>query len=111
MNAFHTLEVGGMSPNIWLTSLRSSMRTTKPTTDKSGRPKKREYRPNVESLEDRTLLATINWINPGSGLFDVGSNWSGGVVPGANDVAVIDTGGTAATITIQNGDTIQVQGI
>jgi hypothetical protein len=65
---------------------------------------------NLEPLEDRTLPATITWI-AGSGNFDDGANWSGGVVPGPNDVAVIDTGSTAATITIQNGDNIQVQAI
>src|SRR5437773_9690504 len=68
------------------------------------------FRPCLEPLEDRTLPATINWI-AGSGDFDVGSNWSGGVVPGPNDVAVIDTGSTAATITIQPSDSIQVQAI
>jgi hypothetical protein len=65
---------------------------------------------NLEPLEDRTLPATITWI-AGSGNFDVGSNWSGGVVPGPNDVAVIDTGSTAATITIQYSDNLQVQAI
>src|SRR5207247_9069238 len=64
----------------------------------------------LEPLEERTLLATINWI-AGDGNFDVGSNWSGGVVPGANDVAVIDTGSAAATVTIQNSDNLQVQAI
>jgi hypothetical protein len=75
----------------------------------AGRPSAR-VRLTLEPLEDRTLLSTITWI-AGSGNFDVGSNWSGGVVPGPNDVAVIDTGSTAATITIQNGDNIQVQAI
>src|SRR5947207_6768678 len=66
------------------------------------------FRPFLEPLEQRTLLATINWI-AGSGNFHDGSNWSGGLVPGANDVAVIDTGATAATITMQSADNIQVQ--
>ncbi len=74
------------------------------------RPNCASYRLSLEPLEARTLPATINWI-AGSGNFDNGSNWSGGVVPGFNDVAVIDTASTAATITIQKGDNIQVGAI
>src|SRR5437763_12560998 len=75
------------------------------------RPARRpKWAPSVlrlELLEERTLLATINWI-AGSGNFDVGSNWSGGVVPGPNDIAVIDTGSTAATITVEGFTSLNV---
>jgi hypothetical protein len=64
----------------------------------------------LEQLEARTLLSTITWANAGSGKFDVGSNWTGGVVPGGGDTAVINTA-AAATITIQSGDHISVQSI
>src|SRR5258708_7024245 len=74
------------------------------------RPKRASCALRLELLEERTLPATINWI-AGSGAFDVGSNWSGGAGPRPNDVAVIDTGSTAARIAIQPGDTLQVQAI
>ncbi|HBI43673.1 MAG TPA: hypothetical protein DDY78_12610 [Planctomycetales bacterium] len=49
-------------------------------------------------------------MNPNSGNWDVGSNWSGGVAPGLGDTAVINTAATA-TITIQSSDFISVQSI
>ncbi|BCU77920.1 autotransporter-associated beta strand repeat-containing protein [Luteolibacter sp. LG18] len=57
--------------------------------------------------------ANISW-NAGTGLagsFTTGSNWVGGVVPGAADVAKIDNGGItlgASTVTIAAGDVIAV---
>jgi len=54
--------------------------------------------------------ATVNWSNPAGGNWDVGYNWSTGQAPGTGDIAVINTT-LAATITIQSGDTIQVQGL
>src|SRR5262249_40137399 len=47
----------------------------------------------MEGLESRTLLATILWnttSSPAGGDWNVASNWVGGVVPGAGDVAVIN---------------------
>ncbi len=69
----------------------------------------KRLRPSLEPLESRQLLSTIDWIGPGTN-WDTGSNWSGGNVPGPGDSAVIDTA-TPATITIQSGDNIQIQGI
>ena len=57
----------------------------------------------LEQLEQRTVPATINWMNSAGGNWDLGTNWNGGNVPGSGDDAVINT--TApATITIQTGD-------
>jgi hypothetical protein len=61
-------------------------------------------------LENRTLLSNATWINPAGVLCDVGSNWSTGQAPGAGDTAIINTT-AAATVTIQNGDNIQVQSV
>jgi RHS repeat-associated protein len=61
----------------------------------------------IELLEDRIVPATVTWINPGSGKWDVGANWSTGSVPGSGDSAVINTTGTA-TITIQGSDSESV---
>jgi hypothetical protein len=64
----------------------------------------------VERLEDRTVPATITWVNSGSGNWDVGSNWSTGTVPGGNDTAVINSA-TAVTVTVQSGDSIEVESV
>ncbi|MGA2500599.1 MAG: hypothetical protein ABSH20_22900, partial [Tepidisphaeraceae bacterium] len=61
----------------------------------------------AEGLEQRLLLA-VNWTNPGGGDWDVGSNWSTGQVPGVNDSVYISTA-SAATVTIQSGDTISLE--
>jgi hypothetical protein len=55
------------------------------------RPARRVFRPRLESLECRNLPSTVTWISPISGDWSVGSNWSTGTVPGANDDVVINT--------------------
>ncbi len=56
-----------------------------------------------ELLESRALMATIIWGNASGGNWNVGSNWVGGVVPGANDdVDIPDLPGTP-TITFNTG--------
>jgi hypothetical protein len=52
--------------------------------------------PQVERLDDRLLLANVNWIG-GSGDWNVGTNWSNGTGPGAGDDAVIDVAGISIT--------------
>ncbi len=71
---------------------------------------RRRWNPQFDSLELRALLAAVTWMNPNGGNWDVGANWSTGNVPGTGDTAVISTAG-AATITVQSGDTIQVQSV
>ena len=44
---------------------------------------RRGNRPNLEVLEERRLLATIDWISTTSGDWNNKSNWSTGQVPGA----------------------------
>jgi RHS repeat-associated protein len=44
----------------------------------------------MEPLEDRTLLATVNWINPAGGDWDTAGNWSGNAVPGPGDDVQIE---------------------
>ena len=68
------------------------------------------WRPHLEVLEDRNMPTTINWIGGAAGNFDVASNWSTHTVPGAADIAVINTTG-AVKVTIQTGDAISVEGI
>ena len=60
----------------------------------------------MELLEDRRLLATVTWVGAAGGAWNVGSNWSGGNLPGASDDVVIDIAG-ANPITHSGGsDTI-----
>ena len=47
---------------------------------------RRGFQPAVSRLEDRTLLATVTWINPNSGDWDTPSNWSTGALPAPSDV-------------------------
>ncbi len=61
-----------------------------------------------EWLEDRRLLSNVNWINPAGGNWDVGSNWSTGMVPTADDDAKITIAGPA-TVTIQGNDAESVR--
>jgi hypothetical protein len=64
----------------------------------------------LESLEDRTLPSTVTWTNPGSGNWDVGSNWTTGSVPGTGDTAVFNTA-AAGTVTFKAGDNITVHAV
>lgn len=81
---------------------------------KENKNRRREPRPvkrlTLQSLEPRRVLAAIAWNNPAGGAWDVGSNWSTGNVPAASDDVTIDTA-TAATITIQSGDSINVNSV
>jgi hypothetical protein len=70
----------------------------------------RQPPPCLEVLENRILLSTDTWINPGSGNFDIGSNWSLGRAPVAGDTAIINTT-SPATITLVNGDNFQLQNL
>src|SRR4051812_40451348 len=55
-------------------------------------------------LEARALLATITWSGgAGDGFWGTMSNWTGGVAPGINDVAVIDNTSPAVTVQIASG--------
>ncbi len=64
----------------------------------------------LEALESRTLLSTVNWINPSGGNWDLAANWSSGSVPGAGDDVVINTA-SLATVTINTGDTESVKSL
>ena len=44
-------------------------------------------------------MADIHWLNPVSGSFNTGTNWSGGTVPGASDNAFLDAAGAPYTVT------------
>jgi hypothetical protein len=50
----------------------------------------------IELLEERTLLSTIQWINPAGGDWGVAANWDFNRVPQASDDVVINVGAAAA---------------
>src|SRR5262249_20746236 len=54
------------------------------------------YRPYLEPIEDRVLLAVVNWIGPGAGGdWDIAANWtSNPKLPGVLDTANIPVGVT-----------------
>ncbi|HLJ95855.1 MAG TPA: hypothetical protein VKU02_21945, partial [Gemmataceae bacterium] len=78
------------------------------------------YRLQLETLEDRTVLDTVNWTNPAGGNWNVPGNWNVGHVPAASDDVIIDipltgpvvinvpvTVASAATMTV--GSNVRVQ--
>jgi RHS repeat-associated protein len=65
--------------------------------------RRRKLFPVIERLEDRRLLATIEWNSDNNGFWDVASNWSPAVVPGATDDVVINRVSANPTITIRSG--------
>ncbi len=62
----------------------------------------------LERLESRTVLSTINWINPLGGDWDNASNWSSNSVPGAGDDAVLSIAVTNPIIhSLSNSDEVR----
>jgi hypothetical protein len=51
------------------------------------------FRPHVEGLEERWVLATVHWINPAGGFWADAASWSTGAVPGPDDDVVLDAPG------------------
>lgn len=63
------------------------------------------FRPQVEQLESRRLLATIQWIGSGDGInWDDSRNWSSNSLPGSSDDVVISVAGSP-NVTHRTGST------
>ena len=62
-------------------------------------------KPGVELLENRTLLSTINWINPSSGDWENPANWDLLRLPTSSDDVVININDVTVTHSTSN-DTI-----
>ena len=73
-------------------------------------PRRIRYLPALESLEDITLLSTVNWTNPAGGDWDTVTNWSTGALPKAGDDVVINEPGSV-TITHSANTTDSVKSI
>lgn len=61
---------------------------------------------SVERLEERYLLTAVSWNIDGNGFWDVASNWSTGLVPGAGDDVTIDRGAANPIITVRDNTTV-----
>src|SRR5437868_2544742 len=72
---------------------------------RAGRQGSGSFRPRLEFLEDRMLLAT--WINPAGGFWHVGSNWNTGAPPGPGEDAIIDVPGNVTITHNQGTDVIR----
>ena len=72
------------------------------------------FRPWLDGLEDRTLLATITWntaVAPAGGDWNVAANWTGGVVPGSSDTAKITGLTSPGTVYLNSGNSDSVGGL
>ena len=59
----------------------------------------------IESLEDRVVMAAIMWAGPSTGgIWELGSNWSGGKVPTAADDVTINLSATGTVQVTRPGD-------
>jgi hypothetical protein len=86
-----------------LPSLRTLVQTLSGRARRPRRPARAGCRPILEGLEDRLAPARIAWANPAGGLWNVGGNWSGGVVPGPADDAFIGALNAGAAVTHNSG--------
>ena len=74
-----------------LTFPRKSHAHRKPKVRHNAAPAHRWRRPQIERLEDRSLLASVFWDGGGTtSNWSDRFNWTGDTVPGTSDVAVVD---------------------
>jgi len=93
-----------MLPRPWLNFLRSRLAKGKQTRRQVKDLRRGFLRMlELEVLEDRTLLATVNWINPTGGDWSTTSDWSTGSLPTALDDVVIPALGGGASVTHSTG--------
>ena len=94
---------------MWFSSLFQVVRRAPAGGGRKSRPGRRGWATwvkfNLESMEDRTLLAS--WINPLGGDWDTAGNWDTGTVPTAADDAVIPFSRIAVTHATGNADAVR----
>ncbi len=99
----------GFGKDAFTTSI--SAKKTRPRIV-AGRRSTKSHRPSCEILEFRTLLSTMDWINPNSGSWDTASNWVNAAnssdhhVPTASDDAVISASGVTITHSANTADSV-----
>ncbi len=70
-----------------------------PATDNVGAQQTESYTLTINAAAANAPAADVSWVGPSIGFWDVGSNWSTGLVPGPADNVVINTA-SAATISL-----------
>ena len=106
-----------MSFTFWFRNSRHSLRqhsswlrglTSRVAGSRSAPNERRKRRPRRSSKSWRIVSApaTITWNNLNGGDWNTGSNWSGGVVPGTGDDAVITRPNPGATVTYASGSDV-----
>jgi len=92
---------------FWLRPL-AARRNRTPARRSAPRP---AFRPSVEELEDRSVPATVAWINAAGGDWNTAANWQDDVgvnrLPGSSDDAVISYSGITVTHSSGVTDTIR----
>ena len=92
-------------PKIRWRSFIPRSRRSKRLGLRAARPGIWVFRPRWDVMEDRTLLATMNWTNPAGGDWDNISNWVNAAnpsdhhVPTSSDDADLGIGGVTVTVT------------
>jgi hypothetical protein len=86
-----------------LHSLRLGTHPQSPRRGDAGRAARARYRPSLEAVEGRVLLAGVSWISQFSGNWEDPSNWSTHRVPTADDDVTIDKPGVTVTQGLVSG--------
>jgi hypothetical protein len=97
-----------MSFASWLRSIQHKLQSRYSPHNRKhpGRIRPNRLRLHFEYLEDRLTPSTVSWINPAGGDWDVGTNWSTGNVPGADDDAAVGFSGITITHNASNADSV-----
>src|SRR4051812_45603255 len=65
-----------------------------------------QYRPGLESLEQRIVPALVQWVGAQDGDWNTPENWDGGAVPGPDDDVEINVAGITVTHTDGTEDAV-----
>ncbi len=79
----------------WLHDVRHKLITARQGSRHRAQGRKQTARElGVEALEERTVPATVSWINPAGGDWATAANWSTGAVPGTGDDVLLNLPGS-----------------
>jgi hypothetical protein len=93
----------------WLRTLAAALDPRRESSIRRiGRKRLKKARLCVEWLEDRSVPSGVRlWINPLGGVWDTATNWLGGILPSATDLAIINLpGNITVTHSVNTTDSI-----